>query len=161
MASLDRFKKAQDDPHSGFAAALTELRTVGKQGHWIWYVFPQLAGLGFSARAHAYGISSLDEAAEYLRDPVLGARLLTITSTVAERLKAGDDLEGLMGSGTDAMKIVSSLTLFGAVARRLYAAEGDEAHAALARAAEEVLSAARRQGHSPCEFTLARLPDRP
>jgi uncharacterized protein (DUF1810 family) len=161
MSSLDRFKKAQADPYSGFDSALSELRTGRKQGHWIWYVFPQIAGLGSSAPSQVYSISGVDEALEYLQDQVLCERLLTITTAVAEQLKAGNSLDILMGQEIDAVKLVSSLTLFGAVARRISAAEGHEALASLGRVAAEVLSMAKLQGYPPCQFTLGRLPDRP
>jgi uncharacterized protein (DUF1810 family) len=68
---LQRFKDAQDRPPSGFDAALAEMRAGAKRSHWIWYVFPQLAGLGSSAASLTYGLDGRAEAEEYLRDPVL------------------------------------------------------------------------------------------
>ena len=82
MARLDRFRDAQADTHSGFAAALGELEAGRKTGHWIWYVFPQLAGLGQSMTAVHYGLADAAEAADYLRDPVLGERLVAAAAAV-------------------------------------------------------------------------------
>jgi uncharacterized protein (DUF1810 family) len=156
---LERFKAAQDQPDSGFESALAEMQAGHKQGHWIWYVFPQLSGLGTSSLSQRYGISDLAEAAEYLRDPVLCSRLLMITSTVAERVtrKKGVSLQTLMGSPLDARKLVSSLTLFGSLAKKLHASEGLEQHQSLARIAEEVLAVAALEGYPPCQYTIARL----
>jgi uncharacterized protein (DUF1810 family) len=157
LPGLERFRKAQDNVDSGFESALAEMRSGRKHGHWIWYVFPQLAGLGASSLAHTYGIAGLAEATAYLHDPVLCSRLLTITATVAERVRDGVALETLMASPIDVLKLVSSLTLFGRVARQLHAAEGNDAHASLARSAEEVLASAASEGYPPCRYTLAQL----
>jgi uncharacterized protein (DUF1810 family) len=159
MPGLERFKKAQDLPYSGFAAALGEIQSGRKRGHWIWYVFPQLSGLGASTASQAYGISDVAEAVEYLHDPVLGSRLLTMTTAVAERAKGGHgvSLEMLMGSSIDVRKLVSSLTLFGNVARQLYATEGLGALESMARTAEEVLDLAASEGYPRCSYTIARL----
>jgi uncharacterized protein (DUF1810 family) len=159
MPGLERFKQAQDQLDSGFEAALAEIQSGRKQGHWIWYVFPQLSGLGASRSSQIYGISNLAEAVEYLRDPVLRSRLLTMTSAVAARVKTGDRfaLGTLMGSSVDVRKLVSSLTLFGNVARKLHAAEGLEGLESLARVAEEVLAVAAAQGYPPCPYTIAHL----
>src|ERR1700676_2853409 len=107
MPDLERFKKAQDLPDSGFEAALAEIRSGRKQGHWIWYVFPQLSGLGASMASQTYGITDVAEAVEYLHDPVLRSRL-TMTTTVAERVKSGPgvSLGTLMGSSIDVRKLV-------------------------------------------------------
>lgn len=159
MSRLDRFRTAQDSPDSGFDEALEEIRSGGKRGHWIWYVFPQLSGLGLSRISQAFAIEGEEEAAEFLRDPVLGPRLLAITTEVADQLRARTppSLHTLMGSDTDARKVVSSLTLFGAVARKVHAAEGLALGGALAVAADDVLEAAESQGYPPCAYTRARL----
>jgi uncharacterized protein (DUF1810 family) len=154
---LDRFKEPQSDPDSGFDAALAEIRSGRKRGHWIWYVFPQLAGLGYSSASRAYGIDGAAEAREYLRDSLLRSRLLTIASAVADQLARGVPLERVMGSSIDATKLVSSMTLFGNVARQLHATEGLEEFAALARVADEILVGAAGAGFEKCEFTLERL----
>jgi uncharacterized protein (DUF1810 family) len=158
---LERFRRAQDRPGSGFATALAEIRAGEKRGHWIWYVFPQLEGLGRSTASHTYAIRDVHEAESYLRDPVLGPRLLSITQAVAERLGRGDSVDTLMGSSVDVLKLVSSLTLFGAVAARLAPIEPDPRMAALAGAADAVLQSAEDQGYPRCRFTLARLPPAP
>jgi uncharacterized protein (DUF1810 family) len=157
MADLEPFRVAQDERHSGFDAALFEIRTGRKRGHWIWYVFPQLAGLGVSATSRAYAIRDVAEAQAYLRDPILCARLISIAAAVAEQVSQGRRLEVLMGSALDAQKLVSSLTLFGPVARDLCAVEGLETSGSLADSAERVLREAERQGIPRCSFTLAAL----
>ena len=96
------------------------------------------------------------EAERYLRHPVLGARLLTITSAVAEQLRRGRRLDALMGSQVDAVKLVSSMTLFAAVARRLQEA-GDPSQEDIAAAAEDVLLLANAQGYAPCGHTRRQL----
>jgi len=111
---LDRFHSAQDAGQpSAHDRAITELRSGRKRSHWIWFVLPQLAGLGRSAMAQRYGIADLDEARAYLADPVLRQRLEAVIGVIDEQLrKPGQSLEHLMGSGLDAAKTVSSLTLF-------------------------------------------------
>ena len=138
MSRLERFKVAQDQHQSGYESALAEMQAGGKQGHWIRYIFPQLSGLGRSGAAQTYAIEDPGEAEGYLQDPVLCSRLLKITETVAEQVRPGTglSLEWLMGSSIDAMKVVSSLTLFGHIAKRLYASQGHHDHAALSRAAD-------------------------
>lgn len=153
---LARFITAQNQPGQGFDAALAELKAGGKQGHWIWYVFPQLAGLGSSSMSRAYGIDGAAEAVEYLNHPLLRARLLQVTETIAEGLQAGTPLATLMGSSIDARKLVSSLTLFSAIARR-FAEEGSDELRELHRVAERVLAAAARQGYPRCRFTRDHL----
>jgi uncharacterized protein (DUF1810 family) len=167
MPDLERYKQAQDQPDSGFEAALAEIRSGHKQGHWIWYMFPQLSGLGASWASRAYGLSSPAEAVEYLRDPVLRSRLLTMTTAVAEsagpgrtRSGPGVSLGTLMGSSIDVMKLVSSLTLFGTVARKLHATEDSDVYDSLARIAAEVLAVAAAEGYPPCQYTIARLESR-
>jgi len=157
MADLGRFRTAQDERHSGFAAALSEIQAGRKRGHWIWYVFPQLAGLGASATSRAFAIRDVAEAQDYLRDPVLCSRLITITAAVVEQASQGMRLDVLMGAALDAQKLVSSLTLFGAVARDLATAEGLETCRSLADSAERVLDEADREGIPRCRFTLAAL----
>ena len=159
MSRLERFREAQNAEHGGFAAALAELRHGAKQGHWIWYVFPQIEGLGMSGMTQAFALGGEDDAAELLRDAELRTRLLTITETVAAQLRSGRvaSLRTLMGSDIDARKVVSSLTLFAYAARRLHAVEGMKAYAAMADAADEVLAMAAAEGYPPCAHTLRRL----
>ena len=160
MAShLQRFKDAQDQPVSGFESALSEMRSGGKRSHWIWYVFPQLSGLGQSAAALTYGLRDVSEAREYLRDPLLRSRMLLMASAVAEQIgpQRKVPLPRLMGSTIDVTKLVSSMTLFGNLAKRLQAEEGGDEYAALARAADDILAVAKTEGYPPCQFTLDRL----
>ena len=156
-ARLQRFKDAQAQRGSGFESALAEIQGGRKLGHWIWYVFPQLAGLGTSPMSQTYGIAGVAEAEAYLRDPLLRGRLLTITLAVVEQLRRGVSIESLMNSSIDAMKLVSSMTLFGHVARRLHAAEQLNDYASLARLADEVVATADAERYLPCAFTLSRL----
>lgn len=107
---LDRFVRAQDGVHEH---ALAELRRGRKDSHWMWFVFPQLAGLGRSATAERYGISGAAEARAYLSHPVLGPRLLEVTDAAAA--SPARSVDALMG-GIDAVKLRSSMTLFAAVA---------------------------------------------
>lgn len=103
---LERFVAAQDPVYADFVA---ELRAGRKASHWMWFVFPQMAGLGHSAMAQRYAILSLDEARAYFKHPILGARLLECIAlvNVVERRSA----EQIFGS-IDAQKLQSCLTLF-------------------------------------------------
>ena len=156
MTALTRFKQAQDSPDDGFESALEEIRTGRKRGHWIWYVFPQISGLGASSVSQTFAIDGEHEAAAFLRDSELRSRYLLITQAVHQQLQAGTALRALMGSDIDAKKVVSSLTLFAHVARKLHAGQGD-ACGSLAAVADEVLRLALAQGYPQCAFTLTRL----
>jgi len=108
---LRRFTDAQD---GAFETALAELRAGAKQSHWMWFVFPQLAGLGHSPTAQYYAIRSLEEARAYLAHPLLGPRLRQCTEALLPH--AGHrSAEAIFGS-VDALKLRSSLTLFDLVA---------------------------------------------
>jgi uncharacterized protein (DUF1810 family) len=157
--TLERFRAAQNASHAGFAAALDEVRAGAKRSHWIWYVFPQIEGLGSSPNAQRFALGGEDETAAFLRDPELRGRYLTIASVVEEQLRTypGTSLRMLMGSGIDARKLVSSLTLFRYVAHRLDAREPHPDYAAIARVADAILMRAEREGYPPCAFTLRRL----
>jgi uncharacterized protein (DUF1810 family) len=152
--TLSRFVDAQAGGE--FESALAEIRAGRKQGHWIWYVFPQISGLGTSRMSAMYAIRDREEALAYLRHPLLSSRLLEITAAAAEHLSSGARLERLMGSSVDAAKLVSSMTLFGQVARGS-SASGGRADAAMAGVAEVILRAAAAQGYPPCRRTLERL----
>ena len=103
---LARFVEAQE---GDYETAISELRAGRKRSHWVWYVFPQLDGLGSSATARRYAIRSLDEARAYLAHPVLGPRLVTATRAA---LSSGEsDPNRLFGSPDD-LKFRSSMTLF-------------------------------------------------
>jgi len=159
MVDLDRFKLAQQAADDGFATALSELRAGRKTSHWIWYIFPQLEGLGSSPTARHYALASPLAAEEYLRDPVLGERLLSATEAACEHLsrQPPTPLRALMGSPIDALKLVSSMTLFARVARSLDAREPAPRYARLASLAQAVLDAANAQGFAPCAHTEACL----
>jgi uncharacterized protein (DUF1810 family) len=103
---LNRFVKAQEPVIS---EVYRELRAGRKQSHWMWFVFPQLAGLGQSAMARQYAISSLAEAQAYLDHPVLGPRLIDLTEIVNQT--SGRSASQIFGSPDD-MKFHSSMTLF-------------------------------------------------
>jgi uncharacterized protein (DUF1810 family) len=107
---LDRFVRAQD---GAFDDAIGELRRGRKTSHWMWFVFPQVAGLGRSPTAVRYAISGIDEARAYLAHPVLGPRLHD-AADAAEHAPARD-AEALLG-WIDAVKLRSSMTLFGRAA---------------------------------------------
>lgn len=105
---LQRFVDAQD-ADGIYDRALRELRSGRKQSHWMWFVFPQLAGLGRSPMATRYAISGLPEARAYLQHPILGPRLRESARAVADL--SGVTAEEVLGA-TDAMKLHSSMTLF-------------------------------------------------
>jgi uncharacterized protein (DUF1810 family) len=105
---LQRFVDAQN-AGSTYDHAVDELRRGRKTTHWMWFVFPQIAGLGFSATSRQYAISSLDEARAYLEHPVLGPRLRKCARLVAQT--QGRSAEQIFG-GIDAQKLHSSMTLF-------------------------------------------------
>ena len=105
---LRRFMAAQDDD-GAYPQAIAELRRGRKASHWMWFVFPQIAGLGQSAMSRRYAISSLAEARAYLAHPVLGPRLREAASVLAGL--SGATAEQVFG-GIDALKLRSSITLF-------------------------------------------------
>ena len=109
--SLERFVEAQAGT---YAAALAEIRRGAKRTHWMWFVFPQLAGLGRSETARFYAIRSADEAQAYLAHPLLGARYLECVGALQD-LPISDPV-AVFGS-IDAVKLRSSLTLFEHVGR--------------------------------------------
>ena len=105
---LERFVSAQDEADT-YTAAVRELRAGRKRSHWMWFVFPQIAGLGRSPVSRTYAIASLAEAQAYLGHPVLGPRLIECATIL-------DDLQGRTAhdifGGIDAIKLRSSMTLF-------------------------------------------------
>lgn len=106
---LQRFIEAQNDSYD---QALKEIRNGRKLTHWIWYIFPQMKGLGFSYNSEYYGIASLQEAKDYLENELLRKRLFEITESLL--MYKGKDIESIMGD-IDALKLKSSMTLFDAV----------------------------------------------
>src|ERR1700743_2636210 len=109
---LDRFVSAQDGG-GVYRSAVAELRAGEKPSHWMWFVFPQVAGLGFSAMSERYAISGLPEARAYLTHPVLGPPLTQCARVVADT--EGSTADDIFGP-VDAMKLRSSMTLFAAAA---------------------------------------------
>jgi uncharacterized protein (DUF1810 family) len=105
---LERFVQAQEAGGT-YARALRELRNGRKTSHWMWFIFPQIVGLGFSQMSRMYAIGSLDEARAYLAHPVLGPRLKECAQTIlAIPQNSAEDILG----GIDAVKLRSSMTLF-------------------------------------------------
>lgn len=104
--NIERFLEGQ---RFGYEQALAEIRNGLKTGHWVWYVFPQMRGLGRSPNSTYYGIGSLAEARSYLEHPVLGTRLREITGAFLSH--RGRSAESVLG-GIDAMKVRSCMTLF-------------------------------------------------
>ena len=135
---LERFVQAQDAGGT-FQRAVAELRAGRKVSHWMWFVFPQVEGLGLSAMSQRYAISGLAEARAYLQHPVLGTRLVDCATVLAAT--DGKSAAEILGA-VDAMKLRSSMTLFAA------AAPDQPAFSA-------VLT--KYFGGSPDEATLARL----
>jgi uncharacterized protein (DUF1810 family) len=106
--NLQRFVDAQDAGGT-YEQALAELRRGRKTSHWMWFVFPQIAGLGQSQMSRRYALASLDEARTYLAHPVLGPRLIECAEAVATALApTAQDIFG----GIDTQKLRSSMTLF-------------------------------------------------
>lgn len=108
-ANLDRFLKAHEENYS---KAIAELRSGQKRSHWMWYVFPQLKGLGSSETADYYGIRNIDEATNFLHHPILGKNLIRICK-VLEGIN-GKSASEIFGTPDD-LKLQSNLTLFSLV----------------------------------------------
>ncbi len=106
--ALERFVAAQD-AGGAYVGAVRELRAGRKHGHWMWFVFPQIAGLGRSATTRHFAVSGLPEAAAYLAHPVLGPRLIECSGVLAAL--PGTDAVAVFGP-VDAQKLQSSMTLF-------------------------------------------------
>ena len=109
MNDLKRFLDAQEND---FERALAEIKRGKKQSHWMWYIFPQIAGLGFSSTSKFYAIKDRGEAENYLVHPLLGKRLIEISNALLE--VEGKTANQIFGSPDD-MKLKSSMTLFGAL----------------------------------------------
>lgn len=106
---LERFKKAQENDYS---IALNEIKSGRKRSHWMWYIFPQVAGLGMTETSRHYAIKDMREATDYLLDTELGLRLVTICNALL-KLETNDPY-AIFGSPDD-LKLKSSMTLFDAV----------------------------------------------
>ncbi len=107
-AELARFLEAQDE-RTTYARALSELRAGHKSSHWMWFVFPQISGLGHSSMSRRYAIASLREAENYLRHPILGPRLIECARVLLELKDV--TAEQILGA-IDAIKLHSCMTLF-------------------------------------------------
>ncbi len=108
--NLNRFLSAQQKM---YGTALAELRNGSKQSHWMWFIFPQIAGLGHSPTSQYYSIKSADEARQYLHHPILGVRLLECARTLLDlKGKSASEIFGF----PDDLKLRSSMTLFASVA---------------------------------------------
>lgn len=106
MDSLKRFEDAQENMYQ---IALKEIVNGKKESHWMWYIFPQLRGLGYSHMAYTYGIDGIEEAKAYLAHPVLSARLIEITEALLGHKEK--TIYQILGD-VDSMKLRSSMTLF-------------------------------------------------
>jgi uncharacterized protein (DUF1810 family) len=135
---LERYTEAQDQDGT-YERAVAELRAGRKVSHWMWFVFPQIEGLGFSAISKRYAISSLDEARAYLNHPVLGPRLIATARIVTGT--EGKSAEQIFGP-IDALKLRSSMTLFAAA---------DPGESAFRKVLDKYFDG------TPDEATLARL----
>ena len=119
-SSLERFVEAQEQV---YARALDEIRRGAKRTHWMWFIFPQLTGLGRSAMAQRYAIATLEEARAYLAHPLLGARYVACVEALQDL--GSSDPVAIFGE-TDTKKLCSSLTLFEAASEKpLFAAALD------------------------------------
>lgn len=108
--NLQRFVDAQNE-YDTFNTAVRELLDGRKRSHWIWFIFPQIKGLGFSYNSNFFGIGSVEEARAYLEHPELGTRLRRTTEILIHWADMGKSMNEVLG-GIDAMKAKSSLTLF-------------------------------------------------
>ena len=104
--NLQRFVDAQKND---YAIALSEIKNGRKRSHWMWYIFPQIQGLGFSSTSKYYAIKNSDEAKAYLEHPVLGKRLIQISNALLS--SGGNNATSIFGSPDD-VKLKSSMTLF-------------------------------------------------
>jgi uncharacterized protein (DUF1810 family) len=128
---LERFIQAQEQTYAG---ALAELKAGKKTGHWIWWIFPQLRGLGTSHNSTYYGLADEDEARAYFEHPLLGARFRECVGVVHRHLcEDGVATLTLMGSEIDVLKLRSSLELFLKVAAAPEESPREQAQAILRR----------------------------
>ncbi|UJH92164.1 DUF1810 domain-containing protein [Antarcticibacterium sp. 1MA-6-2] len=109
MEQLNKFVAAQE---STYSVALAEIKNGRKQTHWMWYIFPQIRGLGYSETSQFYALEHLEQAQQYLKHPVLGKRLVEISSALLDL--PGDNATSIFGKPDD-LKLKSSMTLFAEV----------------------------------------------
>lgn len=106
---MEKFLKAQNAEYSGYRQALEEITRGSKVSHWVWYIFPQIQGLGSSETSRRYALSGAQEASCYLMHPVLGSRLREISLALLKH--KGKNPESILGH-IDALKVCSCMTLF-------------------------------------------------
>ncbi len=109
MAKENNLKRFTDAQAASYATALSEIKSGKKRSHWMWYIFPQIQGLGFSETSKFYTIKDLIEADEYLKHPILGSRLIEICNALLAL--ESNNANRILGSPDD-MKLQSSMTLF-------------------------------------------------
>ena len=109
MPSSENLQRFLDAQQSDYEIALSEIKKGRKRSHWMWYIFPQIHGLGFSEVSRFYAIKDMDEAEEYLKHPVLGKRLVQISNVLLGLTT--DNANTIFGSPDD-LKLKSSMTLF-------------------------------------------------
>ena len=112
MTDDNQLKRFIDAQETMYPLALSEVINGKKQSHWMWFIFPQVAGLGFSETSRFYAIKDIHEAATFLRHPVLGSRLVNICR---ELIKLGSNNASIIFGSPDDMKLKSSMTLFSSV----------------------------------------------
>ena len=112
MNQANNLKRFTDAQQSDYQTALSEIKNGRKRSHWMWYVFPQIQGLGLSETAKFYAIKDVQEAADFLKHPVLGSRLIEISN--AALTLPSNNANSIFGSPDD-MKLKSSMTLFAAL----------------------------------------------
>lgn len=112
MAFVDNLNRFTDAQETSYQAALAEVKNARKQSHWMWYIFPQIQGLGSTEISKYYAIKDLKEASDYLQHPVLGSRLIEI-SEVLLKLE-GNNATKIFGYPDD-LKLKSSMTLFASI----------------------------------------------
>jgi len=153
---LLRFLNAQErgDPAS-LETALKELRAGRKKEHWIWYVFPQLRGLGSSHHSQFYGIEGLSEAIDYLLNPLLRERYQLCLSELLFSLRKGIELQSILG-GADTLKAISSITLF-QLAAKSPVLQNEQLASELLLLMDEMFVFVARDGRNPCRATLHGL----
>jgi uncharacterized protein (DUF1810 family) len=159
MPNLQRFIDAQKN---NYAQAKSEIKAGRKVGHWIWYIVPQMKALGFSDNAKFYGIEDFDEACEYLRNPILFERYYEMVHIINQQLSKKPPLHliQLMGAKVDAVKLVSSLTLFRGAAAYLELHQGESNHnfKDLKNVCDKIYTTIAKQHFSSCQSTLIHLP---
>ena len=146
------------DAHEGdgmYAIALAEIRAGRKQSHWIWYILPNLRGLGYSETARFYAIDGQAEALAYYQHPLLGARLTEVAEAIVTVLSTGQTLEEVFGD-IDAKKTISCMTLFDMIGTDT-AVQDCAHHQRFQSAAQTILATGVSQGLPRCMKTLALL----